>query len=184
MIPELYAVRSKKLSSSGRFMGFARKTKEILSEAKQFFGQLLWFFSPFFWALSLFCLAILADSGALCDLSECNVAKREMSVQVACKSCLLRIYLLSAVRPPLSRTLKKLWQCPCWLRYNFSLFFFQLLGFCLAANLASCSAACCLFVYGQPGATFDVLLDLSAGVWLLMSEVLCILDRHSLEIYG
>lgn len=47
-----------------------------------------------------------------------------MSVQVACKSCLLRIYLLSAVRPPLSRTLKKLWQCPCWLRYNFLLFFF------------------------------------------------------------
>jgi len=69
------------------------------------------------------------------------------------------------------------------LQFFFVCFFFSSLALFAGKFLASCSAACCLFVYGQPGATFDVLLDLSAGVWLLMSEVLCILDRHSLEIY-
>jgi len=129
MIPKLYAVRTEKLSSSGRFMRFAKETKEILSEAKQFFGQLpldpTCLESPFF----------LADWGALCDLSGSATWPRGMSVQVGCKSCLLRIYLLSAVRPPLSRTLKKLWQCPCWLRYNFFLFAsFSAPWLCLAAN--------------------------------------------------
>jgi len=64
MMPKLYAVRTEKLSSSGRFMRFAKETKEILSEAKQFFlASFLW--TRPVWSLHFFWLT--GEHFAICQ---------------------------------------------------------------------------------------------------------------------